>query len=294
MDGEMEFRSAYDPGRSPAPGAGELYFVFQDNKLLHRPSGGSVELPAVLPEGCAWISYIGVLGGRPCFAADRPAEAPDDKARQMSDLAYGGQPEPGPRDELAADTLRALFGKLPRELMQAAYYAQHLVHWNRTSRHCGGCGSTNREKPDERAKLCPACAAVVYPRISPAVITAILRGKKILLARNKRFPLPIYSLIAGFVEPGETLEDCVRREVREEVGLEVDQVSYFGSQPWPFPDSLMLGFTARWAGSEIRLDDKELLDAGWFSPPEMPRLPFGDSISRRIINWYLEEYFPAP
>jgi NAD+ diphosphatase len=285
MDGERFFISGYDIGRRPAAAGAsdrlesELYFVFQENKLCHHVRGESVLLPAVMPDGTSWVSYIGRLGGRACFLAELPA---------------GKQADQAPRTgEPAADTLRALSGKLPRELMQAAYYAQHLLHWNRTSRHCGACGSPNTDKPDERAKLCPACGAVVYPRISPAVITAILRGEKILLARNKRFPLPIYSLIAGFVEPGESLEECVRREILEEVGVEVDEVRYFGSQAWPFPDSLMLGFTARWTSGDIRLDETELLDAGWFSPPDLPRLPSGDSISRRIINWYLEEYLPG-
>ena len=193
-----------------------------------------------------------------------------------------------------AVNLRMAYGRLPPDELQAARFASHLLFWDRNTRFCGVCGSSTKDKSDERAKLCtnPACGAVFYPKISPAVIVAILDRDRILLAHNRRFVSRFYSLIAGFVEIGENLEDCVRREVLEEVGVRVKNIRYFGSQPWPTPDSLMIGFIADYAGGEIRIQDDELHDARWFSPPDMPQLPPSDSIARKILRWYEEEYVP--
>ena len=141
--------------------------------------------------------------------------------------------------------------------------------------------------------VCDGCHTMVFPRLSPAVIVLVRRGGRILLARNHRFPPRRYSIIAGFVEAGETLEETVTREVREEVGLRVDNLRYFGSQSWPFPHSLMVGFTADWAGGEIHLDGQELEDAGWYGPEALPDLPDGMSISRRLIDSFLAGR-PAP
>jgi NAD+ diphosphatase len=141
---------------------------------------------------------------------------------------------------------------------------------------------------EERAKKCTACGFLSYPRLSPAVITAVFKDDTILLSHNAMFPGKWHSISAGFVEPGETLEDCVRREIREEVGIEVKNIKYFGSQPWPFPDSLMLGFTADWAGGDLVPDGVEITDAGWFTADTMPEIPPKISISREIIDWYLE------
>jgi len=186
------------------------------------------------------------------------------------------------------------YGRLSAEELQAARFASHLLFWDRNTRFCGVCGAPTTDKPDERAKLCtdPSCNAVFYPKISPAVIVAILDKDRILLAHNRRFVSKFYSLIAGFVEIGESLEDCVHREVREEVGVEVTNIRYFGSQPWPTPDSLMIGFLADYAGGEVQIQDDELHDARWFSPPDMPQLPPSDSIARKILRWYETEYVP--
>jgi NAD+ diphosphatase len=146
------------------------------------------------------------------------------------------------------------------------------------------------EGEGERAKRCPECGFISYPVICPAVITAIIKDRKILLAHNRSFKGNMYSLIAGFVEAGETLEECVKREIMEEVGLQVKNVKYLGSQPWPFPNSLMIGFTAEYESGEIAVDGVEISDAKWFDIDNLPELPSEISIARKIINWYIENF----
>jgi len=144
-----------------------------------------------------------------------------------------------------------------------------------------------RARQAERAKECPQCGLLHFPRLAPAIIVLVERGHKLLLARSRHFPPGLYSVIAGFVEPGETLEEAVVREVREEVGVAIKDIRYFDSQPWPFPHSLMIGFTAAYAGGKISLDDMEIEDAGWFTADNLPTLPGKISISRRLIDRFL-------
>ncbi|MDR1177219.1 MAG: NAD(+) diphosphatase [Spirochaetaceae bacterium] len=166
--------------------------------------------------------------------------------------------------------------------------AYHLVQWREHSRYCGRCGAENTDHPEELARLCPVCGGLEFPRIAPAVITVVTSGDRILLAHNVRFINRVYSLIAGFVEAGETPEDTVAREIREEVGLEVSGIRYISSQPWPFPNSLMLGFTACCAGGSIQVDGKEIEDARWFSRDELPELSQYGSISRYLIDRWIQ------
>ncbi|MDR1400082.1 MAG: NAD(+) diphosphatase [Treponema sp.] len=166
--------------------------------------------------------------------------------------------------------------------------AYHIAQWRRTSVFCGTCGSRNTDAPDELARLCPVCGRREYPRISPAIIILIINDNdQVLLAHNKHFTNGVYSLIAGFNEAGESLEATIVREVREEVAVEVKDIRYITSQPWPFPNSLMLGFTARHAGGAIRVDNVEIEDAGWFSRDTLPKLPDHGSVSRFLINQWL-------
>ena len=139
------------------------------------------------------------------------------------------------------------------------------------------------------ALRCPGCGLTAFPKISPAVIVLVEKEGKLLLARGRRFALPFYSVLAGFVEPGESLEDTVHREILEEVGIRVKNVRYFGSQPWPYPDSLMIGFTAEYAGGEIKEDPEEILDAAWFAPDDLPSIPGKVSIARKLIDWFVEK-----
>jgi NAD+ diphosphatase len=177
-------------------------------------------------------------------------------------------------------------GKGPVGRMLRAY---HVAQWRRDSAYCGSCGTKNTNAPDELARLCPSCGRREYPRISPAVITIIINDKhEALLAHNHKFVEKVYSLIAGFNEAGESLEATVAREIREEVGLEVRDIRYIASQPWPFPNSLMLGFVARYASGEIHPDGIEIEDARWFTPDTLPQLPGSGSVSRYLINSWLE------
>ena len=136
---------------------------------------------------------------------------------------------------------------------------------------------------------CPACKLHVYPRIAPAVIVLVRRGDEALLARGARFPMPFFSTLAGFAEVGESLEETLAREVREEVGVEVSRIRYFGSQPWPFPHSLMIGFRAAWSSGDIAIDPNEIVDAGWFRRDDLPPIPPGISIARALIDAWLGE-----
>ena len=217
--------------------------------------------------------HPGRHAGLPCFAIDLP-----DSAEAADGLTFQG--------------LRNLFGLIDEELFAVAGRAFQVVQWDRTHRFCGRCGRATVHHERDRARQCPGCGLVSYPRVSPAVIVLVSRGDRFLLARNASFPGKRYSIIAGFVEAGETLETAVVREIREEVGIEVRNVAYFGSQPWPFPHSLMVGFTAEHASGEIAIDGEEIVDAGWYSPdPEqLPELPNRISISRRLIDSFLNAH----
>ncbi len=202
-------------------------------------------------------------------------------------LSLTGESEP-PRgmDYLG---LRKLFGVLDDARYNMAVRALAILNWDRTCRFCSACGSPLRRHGTILAKVCEACGFTMFPRISPAVIVLVERQGKVLLARASRFAENLYSVLAGFAEPGETLEDTVRREVREEVGVEVSDIRYFGSQPWPYPDSLMIGFTASWADGEIVTDNDEISDARWFPADNLPKIPDRLSISRSLIDWFIEK-----
>jgi NAD+ diphosphatase len=262
------------PGLSPPPAGGGpcFWLVFRQGKLLVR-EGSPPRLPQADQAaglGLELISplYLGTWRGRPCFAAQAPDEAPAPPGHAWHGL-YGlalGWPE----------ELTALGGR-----------AKQLLAWERRNRFCGACATPMEEAAGERARRCPACGLTAYPRVSPAVIVAVERRGKVLLGRSPRFPAGRMSVLAGFVEPGETLEQTVAREVGEEVGVAVNNISYFGSQPWPFPDSLMIGFTCSWAGGEIAIDGQEIVEAGWYGPGELPRIPPSSTIARRLIDHVL-------
>lgn len=186
--------------------------------------------------------------------------------------------------------LRQLHEQIDSSILQAAFRAVQIVAWDETHRFCGACGNVTVKKDNEHAKVCPKCGHISYPRLSPAVIVAVTKGDKLLLARNKNFVSGIYSVLAGFVEAGETLEECVKREIREEAGIEVKNIKYFGSQSWPFPNSFMLAFTAEHESGEIQIGEDEIAEARWFSVEEMPNIPGKLSISRKLIDWFIEKY----
>jgi NAD+ diphosphatase len=256
-----------------------LWFAFRGSELLVLQEEGTA---ARVPTGDEWAALglaveephaVGSLGVSEAWAAGLPADAE-------------------PPEGMAFRGLRRLFGALDEEVWKLAGRAVQIVEWDRNHRFCGRCGAGTERKADELARVCPVCGLQQFPRISPAVIVRIERGDEILLARSPHFAPGVYSTIAGFVEPGESLEETVVREVREEVGVEVANVRYFGSQPWPFPNSLMIGFVADYASGELRLQEGEIEDAGWFTIDTLPGLPSGYSIARRLIEEFISRARP--
>ncbi len=257
-----------------APGKDALWFLFRKQRLMVLEEGRETRIPCSSDLGKMDFSakvqhFFGMLNDRPCYAV----------ALKEDDTVV---------ESFSAVPLRQVFRRFETDTVQAAGLAGHLLAWHQNHQYCSRCGALNRDKEDERAKICPECGLVNYPRLSPAIIVAVIREGRILLAHSPRFPEDFYSVLAGFVEPGETLEACVRREVLEEVGISVKNIRYFGSQPWPFPDSLMLGFTAEYADGEIEEDGVEISHADWFPPDRLPRLPPRISISRELIDWFVD------
>ena len=183
--------------------------------------------------------------------------------------------------------LRTLFDLAALDDYACATRAFELLHWRRTHRFCGRCGQPLTRHATERAMACASCRDLVYPRTNPVVIVRITRGPAILLARRATGVTHFYSVIAGFVEAGETLEEAARREILEEVGLHVRDLRYFASQPWPYPNTLMIAFTAVCDSGEIHVDGQEIAEADWFTPDRLPALPHAISVSRRMIDAWL-------
>ncbi len=191
------------------------------------------------------------------------------------------------------EELRTVAALMPADHAGLLGYARAMINWRRTHRYCGRCGANTAPRRAGHVLVCTnaLCRHEQFPRIDPAIIVLVSDGPRILLGRQAAWPAGRYSTIAGFVEPGESLEDAVAREVAEETGVQVDQVEYHSSQPWPFPSSLMLGFTAHASTREVRLEDQELEDARWFSRADIesgtPKLPPRLSISFRLIeHWF--------
>lgn len=251
------------------------WFIFAARQMMVLEEGGSIAIPRMTDPASLGLlpvrqRYLGTLAGRNCYCAE---------------VSEGGPIPP----KMAFYGLRYLFGRLDEPLLAIAMKAVHLLEWEAKSRYCGRCGAETAASAKElNARECPGCGMLIFPRISPAVIVLVERDGQALLARSTRFTTDFYSVLAGFVEPGETLEDAVHREIGEEVGIKVKNIRYFGSQPWPFPDSLMIGFVAEYAGGEIRIDHTEIAEAGWFDPDRLPTVPGRISIARRLIDWFRE------
>lgn len=245
------------------------YWVLRSDNQVLAVSGG--DAATIFPRGQAAdfgnpdnALLVGQWQGRPCYAAeiDRVPES------------VTGELVP----------VRSVYGLAGAEAFALAGRASQLMDWRKNHRYCGRCATPTTMKTTEFAMACPACGLLAYPRISPAVMVLIGRGDELLLARSPHFKPGIFSALAGFVEAGETLEQCAVREVREEVGIQISNLRYFRSQPWPFPDSLMLAFFADYAGGEITPDPSEIEAAGWFSRSALPPLPDQASIARHLIE----------
>ena len=278
------------------------------HRAVFAVSGLSAQFPAsrkIPPEALVvLVDAIGIVAGNGggLQVAWEAGALPETLAREPAEYLGHRQDKPVYAISLPGDTavpegqkiphVRELYGQVPDEDLALASFAVRLVASAAASRFCGRCGHATEPVLTERAWRCPACGLVVYPRISPAIIVLITRGGEILLARSPRFPPGMHSVIAGFVEPGETLEHAVSREVREEVGITVKNLRYFASEPWPFPDSLMIAFTAEFDTGEIAIDNNEIVSAGWYGRGSLPGLPASSSISRALIDrWIRHEGF---
>ena len=253
--------------------ADAFYFVCLGEELLAISERG-IPRPVTADE-FRWANmdveykhYLGRWENRACYA-----------------LAARGHPPAG----FAAIGLRAWLGRVESDFFYLAGRAKQIVEWHRNHRYCSRCGAENEDHATDRAKHCQSCGLTTYPRLSPSIIVLVRKGVYMLLARNAAWPPTLYSTLAGFVEPGESIEQAVHREVAEEVGIEVANLRYLGSQPWPFPNSLMLGFHADYAGGEIACHDGEIADARWFRYDELPNVPSGTAISRWLIDAFIDE-----
>ena len=186
------------------------------------------------------------------------------------------------------------FSNVQDYFLMAAGLGRQWLTWHYNNRFCSRCGEATEDTTDEIAKQCPKCNFKIYPHVSPAIIVAIIKKDPetdkdyILLAQSPRFKEKFFSVLAGYVEPGESLEECVHREVFEEVGIEIQNICYFGSQPWPFTDSLMVGFTADYKSGEIKLEEEEISHADWYSLDDLPPIPGSISIARKLIDWFIQ------
>ena len=248
------------------------YFAFLGSELICKSHQGAPE--PITADDFRWLDleviskhFLGHYGTRPCFA-----------------LRVSGEPPEG----FAAVGLRGLLGRTAQSLFYLAGRALQIVDWSENNQYCGRCGSATKDHKSDRAKV-GGCGLITYPRLSPSIIVLVTRGKEMLLARNANWPAGMYSTLAGFVEAGESIEQTVHREVMEEVGLEVKNLRYFGSQSWPFPNSLMLGFHAEYKSGDIVCQPEEIADAQWFTENTLPQTPPKTAISGWLIHEFIQQ-----
>ncbi len=264
-------RNYPEPEEVPAPGA--RWVVVRDMGVVVTTSPAPTILldryPASSGMAVNRSQYLGHLGSTPVYAAEIPGAAP-----LPGSMVYSG--------------VRELSGTIPDEELALAGIAVQIIGFDRTTRFCGVCGEGMRQLRTERAKRCPACGHTEYPRLSPAIIVLVRNADSVLMVQSKQAPAGRHSLVAGFVEPGEDLVHAVHREVMEETGIRITNVSYAGSEPWPFPNSLMIAFVADYDGGGIEPDGTEVVSAGWFRRDNLPSVPPKLSIARSLIDWWVE------
>ena len=265
----------FEPGNTPPEAASPgLVIVFQSGQLVSDMRSPE---PVLLPEHDVghggWQvrqqQFLGLWHGKPLYALEI------DESSRLAPMRF------------QRGHLYQVLGRIDVPLFSLAGRAQQVLAWERDHRFCGRCGSEMTLDQGERAMRCSPCGITNYPRIAPCIITLVTRGEHMLLARNANFPRPMFSTLAGFIEAGESAEETLVREVKEEVGVEVDGIEYFGSQSWPFPNQLMLGYFARYTGGDIVCDPTEIAEADWFHYSDLPPVPPARSISGQLIRAFV-------
>ncbi len=252
------FVSAITPNHPVESG---FWFVFSKDLILVTDTG---DLPSTSPKSALRQIYLGQLGGVDLIASEM----------ETSDPPEGFTWKP----------LRSLHGLLPDDLFALAGRAMQLLEWDQAHQYCGRCAHPTTPRKDERSRECPQCTLRAYPKLAPVIMVLVKRKNQILLARGPQSPSEMFSVLAGFVDPGETLEQAVHREVFEEVGLHVKNLSYHSSQSWPFSGALMIGFIADWAEGEITFNSNEIESASWYSQTELPMLPTPMSLAWHLVQ----------
>lgn len=247
------------PTRPAQPG--DVCVIWRDQRLCLPAHGG---LPRVGEAALTSLRHLGELDGAPCYVGELVGAPPADWRETSLRAALAGQTSPDWAPLLAR--------------------ASMLRQFDRSHRYCSACATPLHDHGHDHGKACPSCGLLAYPKLSPAMMALVVRGRQLLLARSPHFPPGVYSALAGFVEPGETLEACVHREVQEEVGVRIDNLRYVGSQGWPFPHSLMLAFIADYVDGDITPQPGEIESACWFDLDALPELPSQASIAHWLIH----------
>lgn len=270
----LNIADAFVPAVKPVTDSDSHYhIVISDGEILSIEGGGPWR--PLDQDEFRWLGldvifehYLGDLAGVPIYASEVDPNADEPEG-------YEFQP------------LRSFLGQVDEPVFNLIGKAKQLTDWYNDNRYCGQCGHETIASDFDRSRKCPRCGRLFYPRLSPSIIVLVTRGDELLLARNVHARGGFYSTIAGFVEPGEAIEETVHREVMEEVGVRIKNLQYFGSQPWPFPDSLMLGFHAEYMSGELRLQAEEIADAKWFHYHDLPNRPVRVSIAGQLIEDYI-------
>nr|WP_321451589.1 NAD(+) diphosphatase [uncultured Carboxylicivirga sp.] len=247
----------------------DYVFCFHKNSVLLKKHGSQYAIPQKKDiDDVVSSLFFFTLNNKPCFWV-------------LDEVAL-------PSDEFRYHDVTSFQSLEQKELDWSTMVAMQLKNWYERNRFCGKCGSQTKAQEEERALFCPSCQNMIYPQIAPAIIVAIFCNDKLLLAHNANFREGFYSLVAGYVDIGESIEDAVRREVREEVGLKIKNIRYYNSQPWPYSGSMMIGFIAEAEeGQTIQVDNKEIEHADWYTRDNLPNHPVERSIAGEIIEKFV-------
>ncbi|MFT6750286.1 MAG: NAD+ diphosphatase [Candidatus Azotimanducaceae bacterium] len=271
---------------APAPGtasstesaediAHSFHIVISDGEILSPNNSQSPWRPLTQNEyrwlGCEELSvhFLGTAAGIPIYANEI-----DPDAEEPEDYTY--------------NKLWSFLGQLNDATFNLLGRSKQIVEWNQNHKYCGQCGGATTIENSDRSRSCTICNIHFYPRLSPSIIVLVTKGEEVLLAKNAHARANFYSTLAGFIEPGESIEEAVHREVMEEVGIKIKNLKYFSSQSWPFPNSLMLGFHAEYDSGDIVLQEEEIADAQWFHYSDMPNKPALVSISGWLVEDFVE------